>query len=162
MDYIKSLRSEIGSRKIILNCAGVLIVRDGKILFQRRSDNGRWGLVGGLLELNETYAQAAVREAREETGCDVALTAFLGIFHNHDMVWPNGDRAHTIGAYYTAEILRGTPRIDEESLELRFFGREEIPALFAQDHAAALEAYFGGVRYPVPRENPARGTQGET
>ena len=153
MDYVKMLRSALGSRKIILNCAGVLIVQDGRILFQRRSDNGRWGLVGGLLELEETYEQAAIREAREETGLDVRLTAFLGIFHNHNMVWSNGDRAHTIGAYYDAEIVSGTPRIDAESLELRFFSREEIPALFAEDHAAALRAYYDGVRYPLPREN---------
>ena len=153
MDYIQSLRREIGSRKIILNCAGVVIQRDGRILLQRRSDNGRWGLVGGLLELDETYEQAAVREAREETGCDVALTAFLGIFHNHDMVWSNGDRAHTIGAYYAAEIVRGTPRTDEESLELRFFAPDEIPELFAADHTAALAAYFGGARYPLLQEN---------
>ena len=153
MDYIRSLRRVIGSRKIILNCAGVVIARGETVLLQRRSDNGRWGLVGGLLELDETYAQAAVREAREETGCDVALTAFLGIFHNHDMIWSNGDRAHTIGAYYAAEIVRGAPRVDEESLELRFFKQGEIPELFAEDHAAALAAYFGGVRMPLPREN---------
>ena len=153
MDYVKSLRADVGSRKILLNCAGTLIVQDGKILFQRRSDNGRWGLIGGLLELGETYTQAALREAREETGLEVELDSFLGIFHNHDMVWGNGDRAHTIGAYFTARILSGTPRIDEESLELRFFSREEIPELFAEDHAAAIEAYYSGIRYPLLKEN---------
>ena len=55
-------------------------IRDGKILLQRRADNGKWGLVGGLLELDETYEQAALREIREETGLAVRLTAFLGIF----------------------------------------------------------------------------------
>ena len=153
MDYVKSLRADVGSRKILLNCAGTLIVQDGKILLQRRSDNGRWGLIGGLLELGETYTQAALREAREETGLEVELDSFLGIFHNHDMVWGNGDRAHTIGAYFTARILSGTPRIDEESLELRFFSREEIPELFAEDHAAAIEAYYSGIRYPLLKEN---------
>ena len=54
MDYIHELRKEIGHRKIILNCAGAVIAQDGKILLQRRSDNGLWGLVGGLLELNES------------------------------------------------------------------------------------------------------------
>ena len=78
LDYVKSLRREIGSRKIILNCAGVLIVKDGMVLFQRRSDNGLWGLVGGLLELDETYEQAAMREILEETGLKVRLTAAAG------------------------------------------------------------------------------------
>ncbi|MBR6208310.1 MAG: NUDIX domain-containing protein [Oscillospiraceae bacterium] len=156
MDYIHELRREIGPRKIILNCAGALILRDGKILLQRRADNGRWGLIGGLLEMNETYEQAALREIREETGLEVELQDFLGIFHNHHMVWSNGDAAHVIAAYFTAGIVRGEPRIDEESFELRFFSREEIPELFAEDHRAALDAYFSGLRYPLLRENRAR------
>ena len=82
MDYIHELRKEIGSRKIILNCAGAVIVRDGRILFQRRTDNGKWGLIGGLVEMNETYEEAALWEVREETGLEVKLDSFLGIFHN--------------------------------------------------------------------------------
>ena len=153
MDYIHDLRQAIGPRKIILNCAGTLIIRDDRILFQRRTDNGKWGLIGGLLEMNETYQEAAIREAREETGLEVHLDSFLGIFHNHNMVWANGDAAHVISAYYIASIVSGEPRIDEESYELRFFSREEMPELFAEDHRAALEAYFAGVRYPLLMEN---------
>ena len=153
MDYIHELRKEIGPRKIILNCAGALIIRDGKILFQRRTDNGKWGLIGGLVEMNETYEEAALREIREETGLEVKLTSFLGIFHNHDMVWSNGDAAHVISAMFTAEIVSGEPRIDEESFELRFFGTDELPDLFAEDHIAALEAWKRGVRYPLLQEN---------
>lgn len=155
MDYIKTIRRALGSQKIILNCAGALIVRDGEILLQRRSDNGLWGLIGGLLELDETYEQAALREIREETGLTVRLKAFLGIFHNYNMVWSNGDQAHTIGAYYVAEIVQGTPRIDDESLELRLFRLEDLPELFAEDHRAAVRAYLGGVRLPLLAENPS-------
>ena len=157
MDYIHELRKQIGPRKIILNCAGALIIQDGKILFQRRTDNGQWGLIGGLVEMNETYEQAAIREIREETGLEVKLESFLGIFHNHHMVWSNGDAAHVISAMFTAGIVSGEPRIDEESYELRFFSREELPACFAEDHIAALDAYFSGVRYPLLHENPFRG-----
>ena len=157
MDYIHDLRRLTGPRKLILNCAGALIVRNGRILFQRRTDNGRWGLIGGLVEMNETYAQAALREIREETGLEVQLESFLGIFHNHNMVWSNGDAAHVISAMFTARILSGEPRIDEESYELRFFGKEELPDVFAEDHIAALDAYFRGVRYPLLQESPCPG-----
>ena len=157
MDYIKSIRPQLGHQKIILNCAGAVVCREGRILLQRRSDNAAWGLPGGILELDETYEEAAVREVREETGLTVRLTALLGIYHNHDMMWPNGDRAHTIAAYYTAEILSGEPRIDEESLELRFFAPEELPDLFAEDHRAAVDAWLRGVRLPLPEENPCPG-----
>lgn len=141
----------------MLNCAGALIIRDGKILCQHRTDNDRWGLIGGLLEMNETYEQAALREIREETGLEVKLDSFLGIFHNHNMVWGNGDAAHVITAMYTASIVSGEPRIDEESYELRFFGIDELPELFAEDQVAALDAYLRGVHYPLLRENVFRG-----
>ena len=156
MDYIHDLRKLIGPRKIILNCAGALIIRNDKILFQRRTDNGKWGLIGGLVEMNETYQQAALREIREETGLEVRLESFLGIFHNHNMVWSNGDAAHVISAMFTARILSGEPRIDAESYELRFFGRDELPEIFAEDHIASLEAYFKGIRYPLLQENEFR------
>lgn len=157
MDYIHELRKITGSRKLILNCAGALVIREDKILFQRRTDNGKWGLIGGLVEMNETYEQTALREIREETGLEVRLDSFLGIFHNHNMVWSNGDAAHVISAMFTATIVSGEPRIDEESYELRFFGKDEIPELFAEDHIASLEAYFRGVRYPLLQENKYRG-----
>ena len=153
MDYIHTLRPIIGHRKIILNAASVIIQRDGKVLLQRRSDNGEWGLIGGLLEINETYEEAALREVREETGLEVRLDSFLGIFHNHNMVWSSGDQAHVITAFFTASIISGDPRIDEESLELRFFGLEEMPPLFAEDHRETMKAYRTGVRYPLLREN---------
>ncbi len=159
MDYIHDLRKIIGPRKIILNCSGALIIRDNQILCQRRADNGKWGLIGGLLEMNETYEQAALREIREETGLEVKLDSFLGIFHNHNMVWSNGDAAHVLSAMFTASIVSGEPRIDEESYELRFFGKDDMPELFAEDHIAALDVYFRGVRYPLLQENIFRGNR---
>ena len=54
---------------------------------------------------------------------------------------------------YTASVISGEPRIDSESYELRFFGKDEIPPLFAEDHIAALDAYFRGVRLPLLQEN---------
>ena len=117
MDYIKEIRKDIGHKKIILNSAGVVIVKDNKILLQRRKDNNKWGLIGGILELDETYLEAAIREVKEETGLDISIDYSLGIFHNHEMMWTSGDKAHIIGSYYVAHIVKGEPHIDEESYE---------------------------------------------
>ena len=152
-NYVKHIRRYLGDQKIILNCAGGIVLKDGKVLLQHRSDNGEWGLIGGLLELNETYLEGALREVKEETGLTVRPISFLGIFHNHHMEWPNGDKAHTIGAYYVFEIVSGEVRVDEESLELRYFGFDELPYLFGEDHRAAVKAYLNGVAYPVMEEN---------
>lgn len=153
MDYIKSIRPKLGHQKIILNAANALIVKEDKILLQRRSDNGQWCLPGGILELNETYEEGAIREAKEETGLDIKIESFLGIFHNHHMRWPNGDEAHVVGAFFLASIIGGALTLDEESLELRFFDVNELPPLFAVDHENAIEAYLKGVRLALPKEN---------
>ena len=153
MDYIQSIRPKLGHQKIILNCAGGVIVKDDMILLQRRKDNNEWGLIGGLLELEETYLEGALREVKEETSLIVKPRYFLGIFHNHEMVWSNGDKAHTIGAYFVFDIISGEPQIDEESYELKFFKKEDLPELFASDHQEALKAYFAGIKLPLLNEN---------
>ena len=105
MDYIHELRQQIGSRKIILNAATTIIEKDGKILLQRRTDNGKWGLIGGLMEINETYQETAIREVREETGLEVRLDSFPGIFHNHNRVWGSGDQAHVVTAFLPRNLI---------------------------------------------------------
>ena len=70
--------------------------------------------------MNETYQQTALREIREETGLEVKLDSFLGIFHHHNMAWSNGNTAHVISAKFNASIVSGEPRIAEVPYELRF------------------------------------------
>ena len=150
MDYIKMIRPMVGHQRIILTAAGAIITReDGKILLQRRSDNGNWSLVGGLMELDETFEQTALREIREETGLEVKLDYLVGVYHNRHAQWPNGDKAHVVCAVYKASIISGEPRADEESLELRFFDPKDLPVLPSQDYQEAVRDYFQGVRNRV-------------
>lgn len=47
-DYISYIRSKVGHDKIFLNfSAGILTDDQGRLLLQKRSDNGKWGLPGG-------------------------------------------------------------------------------------------------------------------
>lgn len=149
MDYVRYVRQMVGHNKIIMNAAGAIIVKDGKILLQRRSDNGKWGLIGGIMEIGETYAACALREVREETGLDIRLGHLVGIYHSPDHVFPSGDEAHVICAIYAAEIVSGEPKIDEESLELRFFDPNEMPEVASMDHRQALRDYFAGLKNQV-------------
>lgn len=50
------------------------------VLIKRKNPPHGWALPGGFVDPGETVETAAVREAREETGLDVKLTALLGCY----------------------------------------------------------------------------------
>ena len=60
--------------------AAVIHNGDGRILLQRRSDNGLWGLPGGSVEIGESVRDAIVREVREETGLTVEVLRLIGVY----------------------------------------------------------------------------------
>lgn len=133
---------------------GVLAIirRDGTFLLERRSDCGRWGLVGGGIEVNEPLEVALRREVREETGLEVVGQELFAIFPGPSRIvrYPDGNVVRLVTFVYEAEIEDfGTLRRSEESEELRFFRREELAGLDVIETARPiLEAYLsaGGAR----------------
>ncbi|EKN42356.1 MutT/nudix family protein, partial [Clostridium botulinum CFSAN001627] len=64
-------------------CPGVAIVifNDKKqVLLQKRSDVCLWGIPSGHVEPGETVTNAAIREVLEETGLDVEVVRFIGVY----------------------------------------------------------------------------------
>src|SRR6266496_6623167 len=53
---------------------------DRVVLVRRRNPPPGWALPGGFVDPGESVAQAACREAKEETGLDVDLTEILGVY----------------------------------------------------------------------------------
>ncbi len=141
MDYISYIREMVGNNKIILNACGCIISLDNKILLQRRSDNGYWGLPGGCMELCETVSDCARREVLEETGLSVNLDYLVGVYNNFDMVWPNKDMAHVVSFIFKASVVAGTLTLSDESLELRYFALDELPELKYSDHINAINDF---------------------
>lgn len=61
--------------------AGILIVRDGKVLLTRRAIEpraGYWAFPGGFVERGETIEEAARRETREEVSLEPRITGIVG------------------------------------------------------------------------------------
>ncbi|MBT8137266.1 MAG: NUDIX domain-containing protein, partial [Gammaproteobacteria bacterium] len=50
------------------------------VLIERKYPPPGWALPGGFVDVGETVAVAARREAREETGLDVELLQLLGCY----------------------------------------------------------------------------------
>lgn len=135
-NYIGWLRSKVGHEKIILVFSGgCLFNQDGKVLLQRRGDSNKWGFPGGAIEIGETPEMAAIREVREETGLDVKVSDLIGIYTDCNMEYPNGDKAHSILIAYELELISGQLQCDmAETVELKYFGLDEMPELFCKQH----------------------------
>jgi len=130
-DYISTVRAKIGHDRLLLAGAGVFIHRDGKLLLQRRRDDGTWGDHGGSLELGETPEDAARRELLEETGLTAGRLTYLGVYSGADFYQtvPNGDQVYLVGHFYLCEEFTGTPLADpKETTGLKWFALDDLPA----------------------------------
>jgi 8-oxo-dGTP diphosphatase len=118
------------------------------VLIERRNPPHGWAIPGGFVDVGETVAQAAVREAAEETSLAVRLTALLGVYSD-----PRRDlRSHTASVVYVAEA-GGSPHAASDARALGVFSPFELPAPLAFDHARILAdylAYRRTGRLPAP------------
>jgi len=105
------------------------------VLIQRRFPPLGWALPGGFVEVGESVAEAARREAREETALAVRLTALLGVYSD-----PRRDpRLHVVSVAFAA-VARGTPHARDDARHLDLFSLEALPPL-AFDHARILDDF---------------------
>jgi len=67
--------------------------RSKKVLLVKRSDNGAWTAVTGIVEPGENPADCAAREVREETGVEARATKLALVHVTQPTVHVNGDQA---------------------------------------------------------------------
>ncbi len=122
--------------------ASIAIVQGKRVLLQLRRDFPVWCLPGGAIEEGESLAQAAIREAREETGLEVELTRLVGVY-SRPQWWRGGD--HEV--VFAARPLGGDmARHGYETVDLAYFGRDNLPeTLLWWYHQRILDALDGTV-----------------
>lgn len=129
MGYISELRELVGTRPIILTGVTIIVLnKDNQILLQKRTDTGDWGVIGGALELAETFEDAAKRELYEEAGLDSSEFKFITLLSGKDMYYkyPHGDEVYNAIVVYEAMNVSGIPTInDDEGVDLEYFSLEE-------------------------------------
>lgn len=108
-------------------CAGALVTdAEGKLLLTRRAVEpfkGRWDLPGGYLEDGEHPEAGALRELREETGLNVRITGFGGIYM--DTYGAGG--VSTLNIFYEAEVVSGEAASQGDVCELGWFAPDALP-----------------------------------
>jgi ADP-ribose pyrophosphatase YjhB (NUDIX family) len=108
--------------------ASAIVVNDeGKILLHRRSDNARWALPGGVMDIGESIAQTATREVQEETGLEVETEYIVGVYSDpgHVFAYDDGEVRQQFSVCFACRILGGQVRTSKESSEVAFFARQK-------------------------------------
>ncbi|MGZ3592551.1 MAG: NUDIX domain-containing protein [Syntrophales bacterium] len=117
----------------------IIIELDGRgiLLVSRKNYPFGWAIPGGFVDYGESLEDAAVREAKEETGLDIKL---IGQFHTYSR--PDRDsRHHSISTVYIAKAS-GVPHAADDAKEIGIFTKDALPEPIAFDHREILEDYF--------------------
>jgi len=122
--------------------ASLVIVENGNILLKESERSpGTWGLPGGLVEDNESVAQAAIREAQEETGLKVRLERLIGVYSRPHA---SGGGIHIV--VFAAQAVGGALQPDPgEVLEARYFEPEALSDSLPRAMRLQIEAALAGV-----------------
>jgi 8-oxo-dGTP diphosphatase len=104
---------------------GVWVRKNGKVLLGRRAKQGfgfnTWCAPGGAVETNETLADAAIREVREETSLVLTNVKFMTVV---DDIFEQ----HWITPYFVADWELGEPRNEDGVIgEWQWFEWEKLP-----------------------------------
>lgn len=103
---------------------GGVIEKEGKILLVQEKQEkcyGKWNLPAGHLDYNESISEGAIREIKEETGCDVELTGIANV--------ANRILEDDIFVYitFTTKLLNEDIKINpEEILDVKWFGINDV------------------------------------
>lgn len=105
-------------QKFIAGTFAIIFDEQNRVLLAHRTDMDLWNLPGGGLEANESPADGAIREVKEEIGVDVGVERFLGVY-----VKPN----NTIVFAFVCKIVSGKLTPLEETDDIKYFDFFDIP-----------------------------------
>ncbi len=130
-EYLRGLREKIGHDPVLNPGVAALVYDEsGRVLLQRRSDDGSWSLPAGAVDPGESPAQAVIREVWEETGLRVVPVGLAGVFSGEGFlhVYPNGDQVDVFSVVFLCHAVGGAlGGRDDETLELRYVAPSELP-----------------------------------
>jgi len=129
-DFVLALRDKIGHDPLWLTGVTAVVLREGQVLLARRSDNGAWTPVTGIVDPGEHPAVAAQREVLEEADI-VASVDVLAWLDVTDMVtYDNGDQTQYINLTFRCSYVSGEPNpADGENSEVAWFSLDALPEI---------------------------------
>ena len=131
----------------------VLIEIDGHpgtlVFIERGNEPKGFALPGGFVDEGEFVVDAAVREAKEETGLDVMIDELFHVYSD-----PTRDpRKHTMSTVFIGRA-KGTPVGSDDAVRAIVCKPDALPGTLVFDHATIVAdylAYRTTGRRPPPR-----------
>jgi ADP-ribose pyrophosphatase YjhB (NUDIX family) len=129
-ESLEPLRATVFARPTPVAVVDAAIIdENGRILLIKRADNKKWAMPGGALEVGETPAEGAVREAFEETGLKCQVLALVGVF---DSRFCGTETAHhlyhfTFLAAPLSSPTFGSGSHNHEILDVAWFAEDNLP-----------------------------------
>ena len=125
---------------------GAIIIKDERVVLVKRAHppiQGQWSIPGGVLEVGELVREAAVREAREETGLIVEPGELLGVY---DRVLRDPEKRvqyHYVLIDFLCRPIGGDLRAASDASEVCWFQPEDLPTLnLAEDTQEVIRRGF--------------------
>lgn len=125
---------------------GSIIIEGERVLLVKRAHppiQGQWSIPGGVLEVGEMVREAAVREAREETGLIVEASELLGVY---DRILRDPERRvqyHYVLIDFLCRRVGGELIAASDAAAVRWFTRGELSALnLAEDTQEVIRKGF--------------------
>ena len=137
--------SKTSLRHVTVNA---IVIKDGKILMGKRGtyngkpilESGKWALIGGFFDRDETLEQSVKREVLEETGWNIDNVKLFRINDNPNR--PKEDRQN-VDIIFITQAKEKVGESDEEVTETEWFALDSLPPRdqIAFDHADSIELY---------------------
>ncbi len=129
---------------------GAIIIEDDRVVLVKRAHppmQAEWSIPGGVLEVGEMVREAALREAREETGLIVEPGELLGVY---DRILHNAEKRvqyHYVLVDFLCRKVGGELAAASDAAEVRWFTRDELPQLnLAEDTQDVIRKGFTAER----------------
>ncbi|MFX0092832.1 MAG: NUDIX hydrolase N-terminal domain-containing protein, partial [Candidatus Hodarchaeota archaeon] len=116
---VERFKKELGHITPKVGVNGAVFSKNGKILLEKRSDDGLWGVPGGWAEIGESPQESTKRELREETGLEIEVKEVVDIFTRLPGMYSQPHTSYHILFY--CEIICGQLISSPESREIGFY-----------------------------------------